>query len=357
MSINLSVALSHPAAIATQVSYARIDNLAPGSAPVFINIPNLVGGAGTYIIATDIPNGQYQINYTPVYADGRVCQTYTTYTAGCPGLISISATIQSNVIVITYLAPSSVPNILLTVAYPNGGSFQNTYVNTGNPISVPMPAGYGNYTVTGQSVCDSSSGFYSPPSNSVTVSYNNPISGTYYLGNTITQVCTAVSTTLFSDGAPVPGGKLYLDEALSTVVTGYVFVMYQGVIYSLSSTSGVLGANTGQQCGPTVSLNNSMAFINVTSISGIAGYSFVPFSGVFNQYGSHAAFTGAIAFTFTGTIPGSPVYSVSLFVNGTLVQCIAFTAGTYTNSTITFNSNTYLATDIIEITANLGTCP
>jgi hypothetical protein len=107
MSINLAVSYSHPAAIATQVSYARIDNT---PTPVFTTlVPNLTGASGTFVIAQNIPDGQYQINAVPVYADGRTCPPTINVTPACPGLTSISAFITGGVIVVSYLAPPTAP--------------------------------------------------------------------------------------------------------------------------------------------------------------------------------------------------------------------------------------------------------
>jgi hypothetical protein len=260
MSINLTISLSHPAAIATQVRYARIDNLAPGQAPVFTAVPNLVGGTGVFTIASDLPAGQYQVNYTPVYSDGRTCTTYTYYTPACPGLISISATIQTGVIVVTYLAPSGATNVIINVAYPNGGSFSNMYVNDGNPISIGLPSGvYGNFSVTGQAVCDPTSGFYSATSSTVIVNNAQAVSGSYQLGNTIAAVCGATTTTLYSAGSPVPGSTLYSDQGLTTPIVGYTLALYQGIVYNLSSTTGVLGTNSGLSCNINITGNTALS--------------------------------------------------------------------------------------------------
>lgn len=255
MSINLSVSFDHPAAVSVQVRYARIDNLAPGQQPVFTSV-TLNGGSGTFPVATNIPDGQYQVMATPVYADGRICSPSTYTTPPCAGLISISAQIVSGVIVVTYLAPSGATNVQINVSYPNGGSFSNMYVNDGNPVSIPLPSGgtiYGNYLVTGQAVCDPTSGFMSPPSGTVTVANNQSLSGSYFLGNGQSQVCAASVTTLYSAGAPVPGSVLYTDQGLTTRITGFSLVLYQGVIYNLSSADGTLGTDSGLSCNVSIS--------------------------------------------------------------------------------------------------------
>lgn len=169
--INLAIEFNHPDAIAHQVSYARIDNLLPGQQPSFSNVsPNPTTSPA--VLATNVPNGQYQINSIPVYPDGRICEATTVYTPACPPLLSLNAVIQGSSIVVNYLAPPSVPNVLITVNYPNGGSFSNIYVNNGNSVSIAIPPGVtGTFTVFGQSVCDATSGFYSAPTPQASVTY------------------------------------------------------------------------------------------------------------------------------------------------------------------------------------------
>jgi hypothetical protein len=355
--INLTIAFGMPTgAVSNLVRYARIDNLAPGASPVYTQVtPNPVTSPAT--IATNIPDGQYTIQSTPVYPDGRTCTPTVYTTPACPGLTSISATIQNGVLVVTYLAPAGITNVIITVGYPNGGSFQQMYVNTGNPISIALPAGvYGNYSVNGQSVCDPTSGFYSAFSSTVTVSYNQPISGTYYLGNSQLAVCTANPTTLYSNGVPIPGNPLYLDEGLQTQITGYNLVMYQGVIYNLSPTSGVLGQNSGLNCNPNVIVSSGLNFLTVNAISGIPGFTYAPTTGAFYQTGQHTAFTGAPSVTITGTVPSTPSFSIQLYQNGNLIDCLVINTGTYSGQVFNLNSFTFAATDNITLQIGTGGC-
>lgn len=321
MSINLGFEFSLPVGAVSQlVQYARIDNT---SAPVWITVsPSPITSPS--VIATNIPNGQYQLQATPIYPDGRTCQPTVTTTPGCAGLISLSAVIQSGVLVVTYLAPPGVPSVLINVGYPNGGSNSQIYTNNGNPISIGLPSGvYGNYSVTGQSVCDPTSGFYSPPSASVTVPYTQAVSGSYYLGNSIGGVCSNnTPTTLYSNGSPVAGTVLYTDAGLSNEITGYSYVSYQGVIYNLSSTSGVLGSDTGQNCNVQITGNTGLSVsipngngtitavpgrvVNVTiATSGPPGGTYslnfsIPSLGVSNSVSN-----GSTTFTFTMPSSGS----------------------------------------------------
>lgn len=169
MAINLSVKLNQDGAVAHRIRYARIDNVLNPVwvtvSPDVVNSPNL-----TQTIATNIPSGQYRIGYYAIYADLRSCTEQFVETAPCNSLISINAYIDGTNLIVQYLAPSDAPKVRITVGYPNGGSYTANYVNNGNDIAIALPGGvFGDFIVTGQSVCDEGSGFYSPPSSQVTV--------------------------------------------------------------------------------------------------------------------------------------------------------------------------------------------
>jgi hypothetical protein len=277
MSINLTIEWDHPSAIANFVQYARIDNTV---SPVFTTVaPNVPGASGTATIAMNIPNGQYQVNMTPIYADGRTCTANVSITPACPGLISINAVLNSGNIVVSYLAPSQAPKVRITVNYPNGGSFIANYVNDGNNIVIALPVGQtGLFTVSGQSVCDEGSGFYSAPSTSI-----------------------------------------------SLTVTAF-----------------------------NVTINNFAPGIVINTVTGISGFTL----GSLLNYGdtgtgSHIAFYGDIAVTFTGS-PSSASYA-TVQINGTIIQCQNVGAGP--GGTVNFSAANYQATDQIQITFNQGTCP
>lgn len=274
MSINLSISLGVPAGVSTNsISYARIDNLAPGVSPTFINAGNFNTFPAT--IATNIQNGQYTIQAVPVYPDGRVCSPTVETTPACPGLTSISGVLQGNILIVTYIAPSTVPKVRLTVNFPNGGSSVANYVNNGNTVAIGLPSGvYGDYTLSGQSVCDESSGFYSPPSSTVTVSYNQVISTNVKLGNTTSTACSATPTTVYSSGPFDIAVQLFSDSLLTTPVIGFSYVVNpnNNHIYNLGS-SGVVGSDTGLTCGGNAIL--TFKFVN-------AGGSFLNFQAALN---------------------------------------------------------------------------
>lgn len=214
MSINLTAYLDHPSAIAHRVRYARIDNVA---VPVWVNVsPNPTTSPA--IIATNIDNGQYRIGTTPIYADGRICEEVFKDTPACPELISITAEIQAGNMVVTYIAPSSVPKVRVVVEYPNGGRTSTFKVNDGTAVVIPLPVGLnGDFSVYGQSACDQTTGFYSAASTRVIVNRS--------ASPTLTQVSESntgpggTRTQIFVVGSNVSSGNRYVMETYSHPVT------------------------------------------------------------------------------------------------------------------------------------------
>lgn len=272
--INLSVKLNQEGAVAHRIRYSRIDNVLNPTwvtvSPDVVNSPNL-----TQTIATNIPNGQYRIGYYAIYSDLRTCAEQFVETAPCPSLISINAYLDGNNIIVEYFAPSESPKVKINISYPNGGSTAALYVNNGNDIPIALPNNvYGDFIVTGQSVCDEDSGFYSPPSSQVVV--------TRTLNN--------------------------------------------------------------------VTISNQSADFNVTNVTGIQGFELVtPIAPSNSANGSHSAFTGVIQLTVTDESPFNA--SASLYVNGTLTQCVNILG-----LTVSFNSGSFAESDVILITINNDPC-
>lgn len=169
MNIDLSI-INFTGAVAASynIRYARIDNT---STPIWISAGNKTAGQFPVNIS-DIANGQYTVGITPVYSDLRVCSETQQTTPACQPIIALNAVQSGSNIEVTYTAPGDVPQVYLTVNYPNGGSFTGTYTNGANnsTILVPIPSGVnGNYNVYMQSVCDPDTGFYSQQSPPVIV--------------------------------------------------------------------------------------------------------------------------------------------------------------------------------------------
>lgn len=244
MSINLEIVWDHPSAISNAVRYARIDNTI---SPVFTNAGNFAGSSGSAQVATNIADGQYQVEITPIYADGRTCNPTVIYTDPCAPLLAINAQLVSGNLVISYLAPSTAPKVRITVNYPNGGSSIANYVNTGTNIVVALPPGVtGTYTVSGQTVCDESSGFFSAPSSQVSVdvvAFNVSIAN-FVAGIILTNVTGIAGFALASN---IPNG---------TTQTGTHTAFYGGIVFTFTGTETMNSSATVQINGTIIQCVN-----------------------------------------------------------------------------------------------------
>lgn len=386
MSINLSINYSHPGAMAQQVRYARIDNVLN---PVWINVsPNPTTSPAT--IATDIPNGQYQIESTPIYPDGRSCNAFITTTPACPTLLSINAYITGDNLVVQYLAPSEVPKVRITVDYPNGGSFIQNYVNNGNDIVIPLPPNLqGDYSIMGQSICDEISGFYSVFSSQVTVTRgsnnvgitNNAIGVVIsevngISGFSLTQLVTAGSTvngthsaffgpiTCVFTGTPTNASSANL-RINNTIIQCVNLPNTNGGQVDFNATSVnatdiitiefVIGSCPAGGSGNMFVANNTS--VGNVNISGIVypgtTFSFPITPGGPEGASAHGAFTGQIQIACS-SVTTSGSWKAVLFVNIVQVECLNI--GPDPNQFWAFTSRAYNAGDLIEINFLDGSC-
>lgn len=78
--------------------------------------------------------------------------------------------------------------------------------------------------------------------------------GLYRVDNSTATICAVAQATYYTNGAFVVGGTLYVDEALTTPVTGHSYVTIVSItpalkkIYALNSSTGAIGADTGLLC-------------------------------------------------------------------------------------------------------------
>lgn len=180
--------------------------------------------------------------------------------------------------------------------------------------------------------------------------------GTYILGNNTSSICAGSPVTLYTNGSFATGLTLYVDSSLTEAVTGYSYVVQASTqtIYDLNSSTGVIGASTGLSCSSnTVIITTDLGGTQISNVSGISGFTpspSFPLSTGGTVTGTHAAFTGPISVTFTGT----PVIAGNVYLqkNGGTPVCLnVTTAGTYS-----FPSASYLATDVITLGGATGAC-
>jgi|ERR1700722_5957 len=256
--INIIVTFSHPDAISNNISYARIDNT---STPSYVTVTGVT--SSPYIIQ-NVANGQYQINITPVYADGRICQPTSQQTVACTGITSFSAFLSGGNIVVSYNAINTLPYVQVNISYPNGGSFSQQYVNAGTNITITPPAGvYGAFTVSMQPVCDPTSGFVGAATAPAVVTVNPPANSTFTnsTGGTLTSVNLSansnVSQNIFTQPSLANSGvvNFYLSDGIYSTI---VVTIATGTLTNGSLTTGS-GTYSGVVTGNVVTFNNVVA--------------------------------------------------------------------------------------------------
>lgn len=364
MSINLAIRYSHPSATSALVRYARIDNT---SVPVYTTVtpnPAVSPSSSAIVVATNVPNGQYVIEVTPIYADLRVCPAELVYTDACPGLISLSAYIDSGNVIVQFVAEAEVPKVRILINYPTGGNYAQNHINTGGlvTVSIPIPSGQtGIFSVTGRSVCDESSAFYSPSSNQVTVANVGgivPISGTFRRSNTTVGICNETGFTLYTNGAFAIGKVLYQDSTLTTPLTGYTYISNNGnnSIYTVDTLTGQVLTDSTYACNVVITNLIPTGNYKVNTVTGISGFSLpgsVPSTGIGYQYiGIHNPVIATGVINVNVTADAGAAGKLQLYRNDILLECVNVTGdGGYS-----FGSHTYAATDKIEIVASTGSC-
>lgn len=175
--IDLIVTFTHPSAVSNTIRYARIDNT---FTPIYTTIPGVLPGSSPYTI-NDVPDGQYIVGITPIYADGRKCSEVITNTPPCIAINSFSAVLfvggspVINEIIINYSATTNIPYVRVNINYPNGGLFSQIYTNTGSTITIiPPNLLFGDYIITMTPVCNLATGFFGAPTAPAIVNIPEP---------------------------------------------------------------------------------------------------------------------------------------------------------------------------------------
>lgn len=160
----------------------------------------------------------------------------------------------------------------------------------------------------------------------------------YILGNSTGSVCSNATQTLYTNGAFAVGKTLYRDAALTTVQTGFTYVVYNNIIFSLNTSTGVIGGSTGLSCVSSTtltldystgtfsaSLSNVLPFdITLDNATANGGTSAICSSTLETDNLTSETFTAGTSIvtqTNTGITCASTYYRLAnkLGVNGTLV--------------------------------------
>lgn len=263
-SINLVIQFNHPDAVSNTVRYSRIDNT---STPVYTT---LTGITTSPLIIEGIPNGQYRVGITPVYADSRVCTERLEDTPPCSGIVSFSAALSGGNIAVTYTINVDVPYFQININYPNGGTFSQQYVNAGTGTqNVTPPSGlYGDYTVTIQPVCDPDTGFLGANSAPAIVNVPAPSNSTFT--NNDSTALAPISLTAYSSGSQL----IFTSPSVAGsggVVNFYLADgTYTALQFSYGSGSPATGSlTTGSGTYPGTLASGTITFSNVIVSGGI----------------------------------------------------------------------------------------
>lgn len=197
--IDIIVTFTHPAAIKNTIRYARVDNT---STPVYTTITDVLPGDSPYTIS-GVDDGQYIVTITPIYADGRTCGEVVLNT-GFPtsGINAFSASFDGTDITIDYNAPDALPQVKVTINYPNGGTFSQIYDNDGMDITITPPAGvYGDYTIYMTPVYNENTGYFGQNTAPAIVTVTPPNNSTFV--NNTTNVLAPISMVVTTSDSQV----------------------------------------------------------------------------------------------------------------------------------------------------------
>jgi hypothetical protein len=183
---------------------------------------------------------------------------------------------------------------------------------------------------------------------------------------------TVVLTITYTDASPLPDdgylvfyrkfGSLgaytsagpFPNSSSPIIIPGLSPSDYEGYVESDCDGSFSSGATFVTNDYYNVDITNDLPNLVITNVTGIGGFTFsgpVPVGG--RDTGVHTAFTAIIQVTTTGiaAITGN----LALVRNGIVIDCINIPSST-TPGVLTFTSQTFVGTDLIQIELNTGTC-
>lgn len=175
------------------------------------------------------------------------------------------------------------------------------------------------------------------------------VNNTVRLASTTNSICAIGTTAAYTNGPFAVGKVLYSDAALTTPITGYLFVAPAGgQIFNLNSTTGVVGSVLSNGCGDLLLLNNSSGY-TITGVPGLAGFTITGTVGPSqSQTGTHGAGSGI----FGVTVSGSGTAKATMLKNSVQISCRNLSgAGSYV-----FDPVTYALGDALNIVLTNGTC-
>lgn len=268
--IDIIVTFVHPDAVSNIIRYARVDNT---STPVYTVIPNILPGDSPYTIS-GLPDGEYVVGITPVYADGRTCSEVIQNT-GFPtnGFTAFSAYFDGSDIIVSYAAPVGMPQLRVNVNLPNGGVLTSLHTNTGVDIPITPATGvYGNYSLTLTAVYNQTTGYFGQTTAPIVVNVTQPNNSTFTNSTTnnlaplsIVSFVSGVYTTLVNVSAVELGGGVVNFFTTANFYKTIVVTYPTGKIGNCYLVTG-----SGSYVGTIDDVAHTVTFIDVDVSGGIA---------------------------------------------------------------------------------------
>ena len=238
------------------------------TSPQTVAVQSRVLGTSTWTVATTglvvLPNGN--ISGTSPYLIPAATSPSTIYevqifnNCGGAGLIKQITTPATPIYTnsyrlgnIPYLICGATPELLYTSA-PFGNA---VFVYYDAALTMPV-TGFGYIIPSNGDIYYMISGtgqvLYSEGGNC-----NAGTPNSYLLGNNSSTICaSSTSYVLYTNGSFAVGKVLYYDaSAINTPVTGVSYIVFNGIVYNLNTSTGVIGSATGTTCSSMTTLTLS----------------------------------------------------------------------------------------------------
>lgn len=180
--------------------------------------------------------------------------------------------------------------------------------------------------------------------------YSNKLNaGSYLLDNGIYNICGNEPVTLFSDIPFGVGAKMYIDQGLTIVQTGYNFIASQGtgIIYAMNFATGIVGSDSTYGCNGTITILAKLAASGAGTCS----------ASISTLYSDEFPAIGAILYTDVALSVPLTGSTFGLIINQNLIYTIDTLTGellTITGTTCTANGYLYQYAPVLNDVLSSG---
>lgn len=222
----------------------------------------------------DLPEGQYSVELTPEFADGKNCPASIILTDNCYPITSFQAYTggESGYEHFNIKYTTVAPKVKLIVGLPNGGTQSFIYTNDGSTIHINFTefgSQYGDYTFTIYPVCNVTTNYIGVASAPIVIEVAPPNNSSFINNSAgamtnvlLTSFATVISSVFNSSSVASSGGT-----------TGYYLAngFYNSLVININTgtiATGSLVTGTGTFAGVVSGGGSVITFSNVTILSG-----------------------------------------------------------------------------------------